>query len=102
MGSQPATQETEPPASEAASSNVAPNAHGERADAPTDDEELVESEDEDEDSRIAMDIEKAIEQLPENQRRDKMREILAQRRKGPKARRLTARKSSGSKKPHKQ
>ncbi len=101
-GGQPATQEAELPAPGAASTNGASRLHDEQAGAPTDDEELVESGDEDEDSSIAMDIERAIEKLPENQRRDKVREILAQRRKEPKARRLTSRKPSGTKKPHKQ
>ncbi len=81
--------------------NMAATDHGEQTDAPTDEEELVESGDEDEDDRIAMDIERAIEQLPENQRRDKMREILAQRRKDPRPRRLKSKKPSGGKKSHK-
>ncbi len=77
--------------------------HASQSDDATEAEELLEeSGDEDEDGRIAMDIEKAIEDLPEGQRRAKMREILALRRKGTKARVLKPRKPSESRRLHKQ
>ncbi len=69
----------------------------------SDEGELVEeTDDEDEDGRIAEDIEMAIEKLPESQRRAKMREILSQRRKDPKPRVLKPRKPGDGKKQSKQ
>ncbi len=100
-GEQQTAREAAPSAADAPTINAGATEPEGQTDVQTDEEELVESGGEDEDDRIAMDIERAIEHLPENQRRDKMREILAQRRKDPKARRLKPRKPNGSKKSHK-